>query len=240
VRLSALLRQPPSRADVEAALDVELGRFAGSEQQVPNAWTVRLADRDLRRRHGELAGWSDGLAAHLVDEHARLGLPTAGMVSVSFASASELAPGRFQVQAAVAPGDPVVVQQPDQLLGRPRLTLPAGGEARHGTPRAAGIDHEVMLPAGTFVIGRDRSADLRLLDATVSPRHVTLEVTADRIRMTDLGSLNGTKVDGVPSVTADLVDGNRIELGGATLLFHRDDPDDDGGREGGEGELPTG
>jgi hypothetical protein len=36
-----------------------------------------------------------------------------------------------------------------------------------------------------------------------------------------------------------LVDGNRIELGGTTLTFHRDDLRGDAGREGGElGEHP--
>jgi pSer/pThr/pTyr-binding forkhead associated (FHA) protein len=63
-----------------------------------------------------------------------------------------------------------------------------------------------------------------------------LDVTADRVRLSDLGSLNGTAVDGVPAVAVDLVDGNRIQLGDATLVFHRDDHEDEGGREGGEGE----
>jgi pSer/pThr/pTyr-binding forkhead associated (FHA) protein len=56
------------------------------------------------------------------------------------------------------------------------------------------------------------------------------------VRLTDLGSLNGTLVDGIPCVAFDLVDGNRIEIGETTLIFHREDTEDDGGREGGEGE----
>lgn len=239
MRLSALLRQPPSLAAVEAALRTELGRFSAGEQPVPNAWTVELSDHDLRKRADELPGWSASLAERLVDEHERRGLPPAGLVTVSFEGAGSMPAGSFRVLGAMAHGDPPVVPPRDLLHGRPRLILPAGGSARHGTPQAAGIDREVMLPAGTFVIGRDKHADLRLDDPTVSPRHVSLEVSADRIRMTDLGSLNGTTVDGAPSAAVDLVDGNRIELGGATLLFHRDDPADDGGRQGGEGELPT-
>lgn len=241
MHLSALLRQPPSLADVEAALRAELGRFSSGEQQTPNAWTVELADHDLRKRAGALPGWSDSLADRLVDEHARLGLPPAGLVTVSFERGAGLSRGSFRVLGTVAHGERAVAREPDLLPGRPRLTLAAGGNARHGTPQAAGIDREVQLPAGTFVLGRDRDADLRLPDTTVSPRHARLDVDQDQIRLTDLGSLNGTTVDGVPTTTVDLVDGNRIELGQTTLLFHRDDPDDpdEGGRQGGQGELPT-
>jgi hypothetical protein len=231
-----VLRPPPSLRDVESALLVEVGRYADGEHHVPNAWGVRLAHRDCRKRAAELPSWSAALCDRLVDEHRRLGLPTSGLVTVSFATAPDVQPGQFRVVGAVAPGDAAVVRTPELLPGRPRLTLAAGGTARQGTPRAAGIDREVLLPAGTFVIGRDKDADLRLQDATVSPRHVMLEVTADRIRLQDLGSLNGTAVDGIPAVAVDLVDGNRIELGDTILIFHREDTDDEGGREGGEGE----
>jgi hypothetical protein len=222
--------------DVESSLLVELGKYADGEQHVPNAWGVRLAHRDCRKRAGLLSSWSAALAERLVDEHRRLGLPASGHVTVSFATAPDLEPGSFRVIGALAAGDAAVVLRPELVRGRPRLVLAAGGTAPQGSPRAAGIDREVTLPLGTFVVGRDKDADLRLQDPTASPRHVALEVTEDRIRLRDLGSLNGTSVDGVPTVAADLVDGNRIELGETTLVFRRDDTEDDGGRQGGEGE----
>ena len=173
----------------------------------------------------------------MLSEQRRLGLPGTGLVTVSFAEAPDLEPGSFRVSGAVSGADPVVVRRPDLLPGRPRLILAAGGTARHGTPTAAGIDREVMLPAGSFVVGRDKDADLRVHDPALSPRHVEVTVTegtGGRVRMRDLGSLNGTLVDGVPAVMVDLVDGNRIEIGQTTLVFHRDDDADDGGRQGGE------
>jgi hypothetical protein len=237
VRLPALLRPTPSVADVEAALTAELGRYGDGTAAVPNAWTVYLSPRDYRRLAGDLPHWSSHLGDALVEEHQRLGLPPSGLVTTSFASAPDLPPGTFRVAGAVSSEDPAVVRREQLVPGRPRLTVPAGGTARAGTPPAAGIDREVLLGAGTFVIGRDKEADLRVHDAAVSPRHVLLEVTPDgeKVRLTDLGSVNGTVVDGLPAVAVDLVDGNRIELGETTLLFHRDHTDEDGGRQGGEG-----
>lgn len=236
MRLTGLLRPAPTLRDVEQALLTELAAFRDGERHVPNAWGVHLSDRDARKRAEELPRWSTALADLLVQEHERLGLPASGLVTVSFAQAADVEPGQFRISAGITTGPAAVVQRPSLLPGRPRLTLAAGGTAKQGTPRAAGVDREVLLRPGTFVVGRDKEADLRLEDPTVSPRHITLEVTEERVRLRDLGSLNGTLVDGVPSVAVDLVDGNRIEIGETTLLFKRDDTEDDGGREGGEGE----
>jgi hypothetical protein len=238
VRLPALLRPTPSLPDVEAALKVELGRYADATRQVPNAWSVHLASRDSRKLAADVAHWSSVLGEELVEEHLRLGLVASGLVTVSFPTDPDLPAGTFRVAGAVRHGEPAVVRRERLVPGRPRLTFAAGGTVPVGSLAAAGIDREVLLPAGRFVIGRDREADLRLHDASVSPRHVLLDVTPDgeKVRLTDLGSLNGTVVDGLPAVAVDLTDGNRIELGTTTLLFHRDQTDEDGGRQGGEGE----
>jgi hypothetical protein len=236
VRLTGLLHPPLSLREVEDALLNELGAYGDGERHVPNAWGVHLSERDARKRAADLPTWSAALADRLVEEHERLGLPTSGLVTVSFGPSRDVPAGKFRVSAGIRTGPAVAVTPPSLLPGRPRLVVAAGGTARHGTPRSAGIDREVMLRPGTFVVGRDKDADLRLQDPTVSPRHLTLEVTNDRVRLRDLGSLNGTLVDGVPSVAVDLVDGNRIEIGESTLVFRREDTEDDGGREGGEGE----
>lgn len=234
VRLTAPLRKPPSLQDVEQALLTELAPYADGRHQVPNAWTVQLSPRDGHRRKGDLLAWSTALAGRLVAQHDRFGLAASGLVQVVFEVCDDVDPGRFRVVGAVVSRGAAAVRRPGLLPGRPRVVLPAGGSARWGTPTAAGIDREVMVPPGAFVVGRARNADLRLHDTTVSPRHVELRGSAEQVELRDLGSRNGTTVDGVPVTTAVLQDGNRIELGETTLVFHRDEPADDGGREGGE------
>jgi pSer/pThr/pTyr-binding forkhead associated (FHA) protein len=61
-------------------------------------------------------------------------------------------------------------------------------------------------------------ADLRLEDPGVSRRHAEV-VLSDPPRINDLGSTNGTLVDGAPVSSAELYDGARIGLGSTTLVF---------------------
>ena len=47
-----------------------------------------------------------------------------------------------------------------------------------------------------FIVGRDDSCSLQIVDPLISRRHAKFEFTAGRWRVTDLGSANGTVVDG--------------------------------------------
>ena len=75
------------------------------------------------------------------------------------------------------------------------------------------------LSAGLTVLGRDREAGVRLRDPGVSRRHLIVEVHPDRITLTDLGSHNGTRVNGHPVATVDLRPGDTIEVGGTALTL---------------------
>ncbi|MDQ2706942.1 MAG: FtsK/SpoIIIE domain-containing protein [Actinomycetota bacterium] len=56
------------------------------------------------------------------------------------------------------------------------------------------------LPAGTHLVGRDASAAVRLRAQETSRRHAQVEVSPQgRASVVDLGSANGTTVDGVPA-----------------------------------------
>jgi len=124
-----------------------------------------------------------------------------------------------------------------EVPGRPRLFLPLGGRessVQHGSAAAEGFDRSYGLTAGTHVVGRDKQADLRLSDTTVALRHAEITVAPDgRVFVRDLGSESGVRVDGWPVSTAELFDGDRLELGHTELLFHRDPvAGQDAGREG--------
>ncbi len=68
------------------------------------------------------------------------------------------------------------------------------------------------------MIGRGAEADLRLDDPGVSRRHAEI-VLSDPPRITDLGSTNGTFVDGERVASAELYDGAKLALGSVTLVF---------------------
>ncbi len=68
-------------------------------------------------------------------------------------------------------------------------------------------------------IGSAAGNDLQLADETVSGFHCEIRVAADRVHIVDLGSLNGTVVDGVHIKEAFLRNGSLIRLGAAKLRF---------------------
>lgn len=235
MRLPGLLRPPPSLADLEAALLATATRW----EAVPPHWTVWLSPRDLGRLAVERESWSYQLSLALADYLEGGDGASEWPVRVELQCSPELSAGRFRVTGGTTDDPPPATSSGEPLPGRPRLRLPAGGTARWGTAMAAGIETDVSLTPGRHVVGRDPSAGIRLNDMTMSPRHVELTVSLDgqHVRLRDLGSLNGTTVDGVPAHVIDLVNGNRIELGRTTLVFQRDPTGEearDAGRQGGE------
>jgi two-component system cell cycle response regulator len=70
-----------------------------------------------------------------------------------------------------------------------------------------------------FIIGRDPQCTLFLVDDGISRQHVRLTKNADgNIEVTDLGSTNGTFVNGLAVTSTILRDGDKIQLGSTTIL----------------------
>jgi pSer/pThr/pTyr-binding forkhead associated (FHA) protein len=76
---------------------------------------------------------------------------------------------------------------------------------------AAGMEYEVERPRTT--LGRGPGVDLSFADASMSKVHAELEWSAGRLRLRDLGSMNGVRVNGAPVQVSDLKHGDRFELG---------------------------
>ena len=72
---------------------------------------------------------------------------------------------------------------------------------------------EVPLDRDWTVIGRGRSADLVIAEPTISRAHAAIGWDAEGFFMQDLGSTNGTKVNGQRSPLARLKDGDDLQLG---------------------------
>ena len=78
-----------------------------------------------------------------------------------------------------------------------------------------------------ITIGRGRGADVLLPHRAVSIRHATIEHGAKGYTIVDHDTTNGTRVQGariVPGRDKPLRDGDRIDLGGFTILFRADVP----------------
>lgn len=78
-------------------------------------------------------------------------------------------------------------------------------------------------PGDRCAIGAHASNDLVLDDATVSRFHCELKANEDGVRIVDLGSRNGTAVDGLRVRDAWLKDGSLVTLGAVALRFRWSD-----------------
>lgn len=83
------------------------------------------------------------------------------------------------------------------------------------------------LPAGTAVLGRSDEVQLVLPDTSVSRRHAQVEAGASAVELLDLGSANGTTVNGKEVVRWTLADGDVIQVGTFTLTFREADSQPD-------------
>ena len=202
---SALKREVDDRATV-----VSRGRTL-----VPNTFVVELGPAD----HGRLGEWEDALGDELrdvVSEHAgQQQYAFVGPITVAFEEAEDLDTGLFRVRSSTTKGRvqaaPQAASAPGQLHGQ--APAPARAAALHVSLDVEGRSHQVSSPV--TVIGRGAEADVVVDDAGVSRRHAEVHTDGNRVRVVDLGSTNGTFVDGerVGPQGAPLADGSRITVG---------------------------
>src|SRR5437763_3035304 len=73
----------------------------------------------------------------------------------------------------------------------------------------------------TFLVGRSKNAHFQLpaKDRYFSRIHFMMELNPPACRLIDMGSHNGTYVNGTKVLTAELKEGDQIRAGHTTLLF---------------------
>lgn len=75
----------------------------------------------------------------------------------------------------------------------------------------------LALERGVHVLGRAEGCSHRFDDGTVSSQHCEITVTDFEVKLRDLGSSNGTTVEGQPVRAMELKDGQRLALGDVVL-----------------------
>ena len=81
-------------------------------------------------------------------------------------------------------------------------------------------DRRFGLPTGKkLILGRETTSDLPILDVGVSRRHAELFATEHGLEIRDLGSRNGTYINGKRVTDAVASAGDRVTFGGVVLIF---------------------
>jgi len=178
--------------------EMDLHRRVGVRGLIaPNAFAVTLAPADVER----FSNFIDALSRELSDaarEHAKNeGYLFVGPVEVEIFEGSTLKPGRFTVEAEV---------REDADGGfLAELVLTDGRRVQIGTE--------------PLVIGRLPECGVVLADSNVSRRHAELRRSGDSVTLTDLGSTNGTRVNGAPVRERILASGDEVSVGSTRLIF---------------------
>jgi pSer/pThr/pTyr-binding forkhead associated (FHA) protein len=76
-----------------------------------------------------------------------------------------------------------------------------------------------VLEQQRSVLGRSRDVDVRIEDPNVSRRHAEIVQEGSTYWLVDLGSTNGTEVDGRRVQRVRLADGSRFTIGETTVTF---------------------
>jgi hypothetical protein len=164
---------------------------------VPNAFTVELAAED----HERFAEIEDHLCRELADaarEHARdEGYHFLGPVEVELVTGPQLRTGAFRLRGRLREGPGGV--------GAGSLLLP-------NQERYVLSDHPVL-------VGRMAECDITILDSNVSRRHAEIQPRGEGYAVVDLGSTNGTRVNGVQVADRVLADGDELAFGNTHMVF---------------------
>ncbi len=191
LRLVELGRRLVRAMDTQRTVGVD-GRLAA-----PNDFTVHLSPED----HAQFAEIEDGLVRELCDaarEHARdEGYTFLGPVSVRIEVDERQATGTFELTARF--------RAAEGGAGPGSLVLPDG--------------RRVSLGEKVATIGRLSECDVVLSDSNVSRRHAEVRPSGTGYVLADLGSTNGTRINGALVKERVLSDGDEITVGSTRLRF---------------------
>lgn len=77
-----------------------------------------------------------------------------------------------------------------------------------------------LVEGQPMVVGRDPSAQISINDASVSRRHAVFELAQGVVSVSDLGSTNGTKLNGTPVQKSVVSLGDEVVMGSVTVSIH--------------------
>lgn len=208
-------RSPVQPVEIARALTraADDGRVLGvATVYGPTSYTVALSPEDdeaLGNFKPVLAG---ELSTYLVDHAREHGYHLSARPQVSFVVHDDLHLGVFRVSATLTEEEeraPLIVL-PDAPSGVSGLATVTVGDAAH----------DVALRGDEVIVGRLAECQIQLNDANVSRRHAAFIRLDEGWAISDLGSTNGTRLNGQPVERARLADGDVVEIGLTRLVYH--------------------
>ncbi len=206
---------------------MEAGRVQrGGRYVAPHAFDVRLSPADL-----DSLGQADAMAADLASGALAFArsrkLVLIDRPRVSIRSDAALVRGEIEVDAEISEVAPIdsAVEAGTRVFDIPVPRMPTASL----DVREPGRLSRRVLFEGPMRIGRSPDCELALRDKRASRHHARLHARDGMLVLTDLGSTNGTRVNGQRISEVVLGHGDRILIGESELIV--------GGPDDGTGDL---
>jgi hypothetical protein len=217
---------------IRRAMDDRAALLGHGRAMVPNLYTIELSTTDYDRLCDYEAELTDDLVAAASEHADSQGYQPGGSLEVVLVEGEGLETGVFRVRPATAKRPAPAPEQ--AAVHRP--ATPGGAAVDAGaTHRAAARVNPAARPwleitgdrypllGSLTTLGRDDSADIVVDDPGVSRRHSEIRVTNDGPHLVtsirDLGSTNGTFVNGERITSTRLEDGDQVTIGRTTATF---------------------
>jgi hypothetical protein len=208
--------------EITAALRKELDTRAAMVSRdrilAPNRFTVHLSPGDFQRMSSLGASLTDELTS-LVTQHAKSqGYQFAGAVTIALTEDPSMSEGMMEVDSGSVQG---------KISWQPVLEIEG---TRH------------PLAGSRTIIGRGSDADITIDDTGTSRKHVEILWDGERGQVNDLGSTNGTTLNGQRVSKALLTPDSVVQIGRTRIVFRvlprsAEAPADQAGRPAGGSDL---
>jgi len=176
----------------------------------PNRFVFSLSPTDGDRFEQAEQALASELEQVVRDAAGERGWGLMGPPEVSFEIAEDLRKGQFRCAASLVEGEEQVAPAPAGTGAT--LLIHEGGSA----PRT------VRVGGGALTVGRLPECEVVIHDPGASRRHAQIRRQDGGWVLTDLGSTNGTQLNGQVVQQRELADGDRITIGTTVLEFRRD------------------
>jgi hypothetical protein len=188
--------------------EMEDARSVGvSEVWAPNRFELALSPED----HARYEQAEDAIVAELRrvvrETAAERGWGLVGPPEIAFRADPHLKKGDLGCAAALVEGED---------------REPAADSRASLVIREDGGERTVPLTADTVTVGRLADCDVVLKDRGASRKHAQLRFRDGAWTLTDLGSTNGTRLNGQTVQSRELADGDRVTIGTTVIEFRRD------------------
>lgn len=212
--------QPVEIAKALARVMLDNRSISVNKVYVPNIYLVYLSPRDFENLSMYKRALASELAEYLRERASAQNYTLVGDIKVHWELDEELPPGELRIHARMEE-QWISPSQEDTLIYPPvKEGIPSSSrspELRLLVLEGPDQGRTFILHEGRQILGRNPTCEVFLTDEQVSRQHCQIEVEEGKSILTDLGSRNGTLVNGQPIQRVLLNPGDHIQVG-RTLL----------------------